>query len=290
MPTRKRVLHNLVHVDEAQIDKILGQLPSSFSILESLKATIGVTIKIAKFEIETTSPKNSNALKKIRRLENYLDRNRLLNRSRPRRTPRAVVNGSQYWWVKETFIARKVIIPTPVLLEKFGVLALTVWVSDPKRAPKPKDEWDWTGSFLFLPTIHYEDGKTATCLSGCSALQFIVNAASDRPLFTRDWNEPFGRNSNKHPIEKLSQLGAFVSEERKLESLYYVRYITNEQTYSRDGSEVRVNDIVGYPIYISAYPSMPRPTIRTEGLLPRESELVSEILEMARPGEPAIDT
>lgn len=277
MPIRKKNLRNLVLVDEPQIDKILGQLPNSFSILESLKATFGVSIKIAKFEIQTTSLKNSGAIKKIRRLESYLERNGLVNKSRPRRTPHAVVNGSQYWWVKETFTARKVIIPSPVLLKNYGVLALTVWISDPKRAPKPKNEWDWTGSFLYLPTIHYEDGKTATCLSGCSALQFIVNAVSDRPLLTRDWNEPFGRNSNKHPIEKLSQLGAFVSEERRLESLYYVRYITDEQAYSREGSEVRVNDIVGYPIYISAFPSMPKSKTRNLGLMPREPQLTDTI-------------
>jgi hypothetical protein len=258
MSHKEKVLTNLVHLDESQIDSILGQLPNSLSILESLKAKLGITIKIATFELEATTTKNSSVFKKIERLEKYLDRNGVLNKSRPRRMPHAIISASQYWWVKEAFIAKKVIIPTPVLLEKLGIVALTVWISDPKRAPKPKDDWDWTGSFLYLPTIHYESGKSTSCISGCSALQFIVNAASDRPLFTCDRNGPFGRNSTKHPIEKLSQLGAFVSEERKLESLYYVRYITNEQTYSRDGSEVRVNDIVGYPIYISAFPSMPR--------------------------------
>jgi hypothetical protein len=226
MPHKKTNLRNLVQVDGARLDAILEQLPNSLSIFENLKAKLGVTIKIAKIEIEATSQSDSSAIRKIRRLEKYLDQNGLLNKTRPRRTPHAIINGKQYWWIKETFIARKVIIPAPTLLKKLGLVALTVWVSDPKRAPTPKDEWDWTGSFLFLPTVHYEDGKTSASLSGCSALQFIINAASDRPLFTRDWNEPFGRNSNKHPIEKLSQLGAFVAEERKLESLYYVRYIT----------------------------------------------------------------
>jgi hypothetical protein len=277
----------MVQVDGAKLDAILEQLPNSHSIFENLKAKLGVTIKIAKIEIEATSQSDSGSIKKIRRLEKYLDQNGLLNKTRPRRTPHAIVNGKQYWWIKETFIARKVIIPAPALLKKLGLVALTVWVSDPKRAPTPKDEWDWTGSFLFLPTVHYEDGKTSASLSGCSALQFIVNAASDRPLFARDWNEPFGRNSDKHPIEKLSQLGAFVAEERKLESLYYVRYITNEQVYSPHGSPVRVNDVVGYSIYISAYPSIPRTRTQTTGLLERDSEPASDMLAIARRGEPA---
>ena len=117
MPNAKQVLQNLVHVDEARIDEILEQLPNSHSIFENLKAKFGITIKVAKFEIEATSPKISSTLKKIKRLEKYLDRNGLLNKSRPRRTPHAIVNGSQYWWVKETFVARKVIIPTPYCLK-----------------------------------------------------------------------------------------------------------------------------------------------------------------------------
>jgi hypothetical protein len=117
---------------------------------------------------------------------------------------------------------------------------------------------DWTGSFLYLPTIHYDRGITANVVSGCSALQFIVNAAENKPLYDRNELEPFGRGNGRHPIEKLSQLGAFVSDKRRLESLYYVRYITDEQVFSPNGSRIRVNDVVGYPIYIAAYPSAVR--------------------------------
>jgi hypothetical protein len=168
------------------------------------------------------------------------------------------VDGKSYWWVKETFLARKVIIPTPILLEKFGIVGLTVWISKPKRAPKPKHAYDWTGSFLYLPTLHFDGGKTYCAISGCSALQFIVNATNNSPLLTGDPDEPFGRGNRLHPIEKLSKLGAFVSDERQLESLYYVRYITDEQVHTPNGFPIRVNDVVGYPIYISAYPPIKR--------------------------------
>ena len=62
-----------------------------------------------------------------------------------------------------------------------------------------------------------------------------------------------------HPIDKLAKLGGVVTDERWLESLYFVRYITDEQVYAPKGVPVRVNDIVGYPIYISAYPPTGRP-------------------------------
>jgi hypothetical protein len=242
-------------VDDARLNEILDQLPGTFSIIESLRAKFGVSIKIAKFEVEYASNRNESTIRRIRRLESYLDRNGLINNVRPRRTPHRILNGSQYWWVRETFKARKVVIPTPVLLDKLGIIALSVWISEPKPAPKPRHNWDWTGSFLYLPTVHYEKGKTDNCVSGCSALQFIINATQDKPLFTKDWDEPLGRSSPQHPVDKLAQLGGFVSEERRLQSLYYVRYITDEQSYSVDGNGVRINDLVGYPIYISAYPT-----------------------------------
>jgi hypothetical protein len=151
-----------------------------------------------------------------------------------------------------------VIIPTPELLKKFGVAALTVWISDPKPAPRPKHPHDWTGSFLYLPTVQFDSGATLGAVSGCSALQFIVNVAKDKPLLNRDWKEPFGRGNRQHPIQKLAELGAFISDERWLESLYFVRYITDEQVYISNGDPVRINDLVGYPIYIYAYPPTKR--------------------------------
>jgi hypothetical protein len=48
----KNLPQNIVLVDEVQIDKILEQLPKSASLLESLKASVSFSIKIAKFEMQ----------------------------------------------------------------------------------------------------------------------------------------------------------------------------------------------------------------------------------------------
>jgi hypothetical protein len=224
----KALLRNLVQVDSERLNSILDQIPASLSIIEDLKLKFGIGLISTKIEFQPTQFRDRSTIKRIRKLESYLASNGLINKSRPRRMPHRIERDKGFWWVKESFNARKVILPTPVLLDRFGIAALTVWISDPKRGPKPKDEWDWTGSFLYLPTVHYEGGKFDTCMSGCSALQFIVNAANDKPLLSRDWEEPFGRNNIEHPVDKLANLGAFVSDERKVESLYYVRYITDE--------------------------------------------------------------
>ena len=84
---RKKPLQNIILSDEVQIDRIFEQLPKSGAILERLKPSIGFSIKIATFEIPADSTKDLDLAKKIRRLENYLDRNGLINTTRPRRMP-----------------------------------------------------------------------------------------------------------------------------------------------------------------------------------------------------------
>jgi hypothetical protein len=250
----KRHLRNLVQVDNERLNAILDQLPTSLSIIEDLKLKFGFGLAQAKIEIQPSQFRDRSTIKRIRKLESYLGRNGLVNVARPRRMPHRLGSNAGYWWVKECFMARKVMIPTPKLFNQFGVMALTVWVSDPKRVSKPQNEWDWTGSFLYLPTVHYEDGKFNACISGCSALQYIVNAALDKPLLSRNPNEFFGRDNAAHPLDKLASLGAVVSDERRVESLYYVRYISDEQVYLRNSKKIRLNDVVGYPIYIASLP------------------------------------
>jgi hypothetical protein len=241
-------------IDDSRLDELIAQLPNAFAILERVKAKFGFGIRGANIQFETGPAEKQTSVRKIRKLEKYLRCNDLINETRPRRMPHWLNDDKNFWWVKETFHARKVIVPTPVLLEKFGVIALTFWISDPKRISRPKKAFDWVGSFLYLPTLHFDKGRTSNVISGCSALQFVANVCGNKPIFEIDGDEPLGRGSRQHPIKKLERLGAFVSDERKLESLYYVRYITNEQVYSPNGIPLRVNDVVGYPIYISAYP------------------------------------
>ena len=247
-----RQLRNIVLADENRLDGLIAQIPNAFSILENAK--FGFSFRGASVDLKTNLTSCQTVIRKIRRVETFLARNSLINKARPRKMPPSLPNGPGYWWVKETFKARKIIIPTPVLLDKFGILALAIWVSDPKRISKPRKPYEWSGSFLYLPTVHFHGGTICNVISGCSALQFLINATENMNLYQRNPNEPFGRGSREHPIEKLRKIGGFVSDERLLESLYFVRYITDEQSYVHNDVPTRVNDIVGYPLYISAYP------------------------------------
>jgi hypothetical protein len=125
------------------------------------------------------------------------------------------------------------------------------------RTPDPGTESvnqdEASGTFLYLTEARLDGGQTQTTFSGCSALQAIVNAANGRPLLQgNDDGEPLGRQTYEHPIKKLIDVGARVSgEARRIESLYYIRYITDEQCHTRDSKLLRGNDLLGYPLFIA---------------------------------------
>jgi hypothetical protein len=245
-------LKDFVFIDGPRLERLIAQVPSMLSIFEDAKAEFGISLIAAKASVKDvgdTGPRSS--MRKIRKLERYLTDEGLLNTARPTRMPHGLYDANQMWWVKETFRARRVMVPTPDLDKSLGLKHLDVWISDPVQCESSTDEWDWTGSFLYLPTVHFDTQSTYGVISGCSALQFVMNAAKGRNLYECDFQEPLGRRNCSHPVEKLANLGAIVSDSRQLQSLYYVRYITNEQVYAPSGVEQRVNDIVGYPIYIA---------------------------------------
>jgi hypothetical protein len=101
-------LRNLVMVDDRRLDDLVAQLPTSLGILENVRAKFGLSLRGVGLQLEPKSLLDLSTIKKIRKLETYLGRNTLINKMRPRRMPHGNVDGKSYWWVKETFLARKV--------------------------------------------------------------------------------------------------------------------------------------------------------------------------------------
>lgn len=156
-------------------------------------------------------------------------------------------------FILEQTTARKIILPSDYLEKMVGLRDLAVWIADPQpvASSEMKHDWDFCGTFLYLVEVYFDDEGFNTVYSGCSALQMIYNAATGEPLLKRCFDEPLGRNSSEHPVGKLEALGAMVGDDRKIECLYRTRYMTDEQCYLFDGEERRVNDLLGYPIYIA---------------------------------------
>jgi hypothetical protein len=164
---------------------------------------------------------------------------------------------SEAEFVYEFISATKVILPVDIRLVARGCPSeLTVWVADPPPRPtEPKDPWDWWGSYLFLVEEIDPVGPRATHFtSGISALAEVVRFA--QPMITDDSLWDLGRDSPAHPIEKLIGFGGRPSLPRRIEVLYQMRYMTNEQG-GWSVSEGRVNDLLGYPLAI--LPSLAAP-------------------------------
>jgi hypothetical protein len=156
---------------------------------------------------------------------------------------------SEAEFVYEFISATKVILPVDIrLVAKGGPPALSVWVSDPPTGvPAPRDPWDWRGSYLFMVERIRPIGPRPVFFSGVSALAQVVRMARPVPNGEALWN--LGRNSPEHPIEKLVAFGGQPSLERRIEVLYEMRYMTDEQG-GWSISDGRVNDLLGYPLAI----------------------------------------
>lgn len=157
-------------------------------------------------------------------------------------------------FVKESMMATKVILPLDEACPVDGLSQFAVWVSDPDPAHYVNEDYRWRGTFLYLTEIHWDYAGFSTVFSGVSALQALINQMTGKGFFdyiSEEW-EPYGRGRDLHPVDKLRELGGIASEQRRIMALYRKRYLTNEQVYSHEGEKRRVNDLLGYPIYIVA--------------------------------------
>jgi hypothetical protein len=156
-------------------------------------------------------------------------------------------------FVEETMVARKVIVPRKHLELVPGLRSIAVWISDPDPSHLSTVPFGSRATFVYLVESFWDAGELATVWSGCSALQAIANVVSGVPgMFLPLIGEPLGRGSAEHPLDKLRILDVQVQPPRRIRSLYRIRYITDEQCFTLEDQEHRVNDLMGYPLYITA--------------------------------------
>jgi hypothetical protein len=157
-------------------------------------------------------------------------------------------------FVLESMMARKVIMPLDENRQLGGLSELAVWISDPDPSLYSTEPYDWTGTFLYLTECHWDFNGYSTVFSGVSALQGLINQITGKDFlaYVNEEFEPYGRGRDLHPVDKLKDIGGIATEERRIKSLYRKRYFTDEQVYSYKGECRRVNDLLGYPLYIEA--------------------------------------
>jgi hypothetical protein len=133
---------------------------------------------------------------------------------------------------------------------------LTVWVLDPiEPSREPVDEWDWLGSYVFIVQELLDLKAPHSVFSGISALRLVAEKiAVAENVDMRDLagtEDVFGRWHEGHPIEKIKAIGAKVGRRRRIETVYKIGYMSDEQYIKVNGAEGRINDILAYPLYIA---------------------------------------
>ena len=245
-------LRNYIYFGQKLIDSYFSQIQLLGKPAKARKLNLSISLTGPKVEIsEENKVSQPSTVEMINKIENFLEENADLDRARPQELVHDGHDLEAPRFVLEKFTARKVIVPCKGLDFLAGVDNFVVWISDPDPAIYVEEDYVWRGTFLYLVEGWHDHTKYHSTFSGCSALQFIMNIADGRKALEIGYGEPLGRGSDLHPIDKLTRLGAKSSGQRTILSLYRKRYVTNEQSYKYAGQERRVNDLVGYPLFIA---------------------------------------
>jgi hypothetical protein len=225
-------------------DTFIGDKPINEK--EQTAIELSFTPKITK--TYTTDFKSENYIEKLNKVIDYLESFKDLTYNRPSKF--SLLEPDDCNFVYEETNAIKLSFPASKLKEFTGLNYLNVWISEPKSEDLSILPYNFTGSFLYLIETITDNMQYRTTISGCSALQALSNLCNDEPIFKVDWDEPLGRNSFLHPIEKLKKLGAFELGRMAIKTIYRKRYITDEQCFKYKDNEYRCNDLLGYPLFI----------------------------------------
>jgi hypothetical protein len=80
----------------------------------------------------------------------------------------------------------------------------------------------------------------------------LVDAMSGE-ITERWYDKPtkYGFTNQDHPIAKLEKLSGVATDIRKITSLYRKRYMSDDAYTLIDGLPYRLNNLLGYPIFIA---------------------------------------
>jgi hypothetical protein len=246
-------IRDFVFVDSQLLDKYVDQIRDSFAEID--KKSWKMSASITGPSIESSRATERIPLKpheKIDLLEVYLEANNDLLTERPPSAEEYHETENPPKFVIESMLATKVLLPLCNTDLVKGAPSVAVWISDPNPASFIQEPYNWRGTFLYLTEIHWGSQGNSQFWSGVSALQALVNLSSGKKFFDTNQDEPLGRGRDLHPVDKLRKIGGVPVDKRKVKSLYRIRYFTNEQIYNFEGKKRRVNDILGYPVYIQS--------------------------------------
>ena len=245
-------LLDYLYVDKSRLDNYVEQLGGCKPDQTKKSKKVSLSLKGPAIEYsEENQKREATTQEKISFLIAKLREHNMLAEKRLSEAPPWGTDVPQFF-LEET-VATPITIPKDRLPPQLGLSALKIWISDPNPKDLNGPEWSFRGSFLYLTELAFDNLVYQSVYSGCSALKFIANAATGAPLLERSGPEKLGRDSADHPIDKLREFAPTIGDARRVQTLYRIRYMTNEQVYTFEGNEHRVHDILGYPVFIASH-------------------------------------
>lgn len=243
-------LRNLRYVNEEKIDSLLVQLGFD---ARSKSSTRKFGLRGLSPEASQSSVQSETKIPIEKRIAEVIDRLRetsKLTGERPAFVPH--YPGEEPPFVIERCNARQFVFPRTVFKHDLGISALKLWVSEPDATQFVDKPFYWDSAYLILTEVHFDNSEHRMMVSGCSALRLVANAIENKQTYHREGEEVLGRWDKRPMTEKIMTLGGIPGSSLPIETLYSIRYMTDEQYDPRAPQEGRVHDILGYPLFISS--------------------------------------
>lgn len=245
----KDSMRHYLYIDKNALSLFCQQLQGSKP--QKRRKTVGLSLTGPRVDLTEEDDSQESHHQMIERLIKGLQQSNLLSNKRPAKVPYQRPKP----FVLETTEAAKVVLPKTLMEAATGMdRSLAVWVAEPELlASIPDNPYETVpATFLYLTDSRLDNGDFQTTLSGCSTLQAIANAAAGKHLRGGGSSEHLGMESYVHPVSKLIGLGGVTTGElRTIQSLYRIRYMTDEQQYTYHSKPLRTNDLLGYPLFVA---------------------------------------
>lgn len=239
-------MRDYIYIDELRLRRYIDQLPNERKT--TFSPTVGVSATGPGLALSASrGPQESNLYRDIERLITYLRDSDLLSALRPNEDE----PGPPF--VYETMEAERIHLPRRLFEPIESIVGPTeadIWVSDPDEEAvanfKSRPYQRYPGSFLYLIEARWEIEESRHSpfpVSGLSALRLLAHELDIDPNAHPE-QEPLGRGSFAHPVDKLQRLFGVRLGTRCISSLYKIRYVSNEQCYTLNGSKQRVYDVL----------------------------------------------
>jgi hypothetical protein len=251
------MLVEYLYIDRARLTSYAEQIGATMSRVKQpqWKVALGLAGPSAEYQQAATA-RAANDYELIQSVTRHLQKTGQLRTTRPVSSNDSEEESAAF--VLESMMARKVIFQCDADSSPRGLRELVVWVSNPIGRPSQRyadqvDDHEATGMFVYLLEGYWDEGATQRAYSMLTALTMLLRtlrAAGAKREPGIDFET--SRDDYANPVDILVRNGGVKGDARTITALYRIRAVSENKIVNIGGRTLRVHDLFGYPLYISA--------------------------------------